>query len=142
MRDHADEKHRIKPREWTSKSSHRAPSKRKVCVAGIMQFSRISIPTFYQQTIPRCRLDDSGVSQCTPRKLWEGFSSDESTTFLCSETILLAIHGVPDPIHEDVRRKQENEAWCTKWWDGPGCYDVKMVCDVDSGVAVAKWNAC
>lgn len=74
-----------------------------------------------------------GVVHCLPWQLGESLAGHHGAALLLTETVLLAVCSIPDPVNEEVRCKKE----CKKEAI-PVVLRGVVVCQVDGAVAVAE----
>ena len=79
-----------------------------------MDLSRLAIPSICEYRISTLCLDNARVLDGLPRELRECLAFDIDASFLGTETILLRIRGIPDPVHEEVAGEEEDEEWCSE----------------------------
>jgi hypothetical protein len=65
-----------------------------------MYLSGVAIPAINQNGVTSLRLDGSWIFERAPRQLRKRFPGDEVPSLMSPEAILLAVGGVPDPVHE------------------------------------------
>ena len=126
----------VEPREGAVETRNQSPCQRKVKITRIVNLACISVPPIHQDRISRTCLDGTGIRDCLPRELGECLASDESTTFLGAETVLLRVGGIPDPVHKEIGREKgdENVGW-------PGVRAWGMVGEVQCAVAIGEGHA-
>jgi hypothetical protein len=134
--NHTGEEYGIEPWKWAIKPGDQTPSISKEEIAGIVNLSRIAIPSVSENRIPSLGLDDARVFNSLPRELREGLPFNQQATFLDSEAVLLRVGGVPDPIYEKVG----NEECRHKIWV-PAVCGRRVVGKVECAMAVAQGYA-
>jgi hypothetical protein len=136
--NHDGKESRIKPRKWAIESSYCTPSKRKVDIASIMYFSGISIPTIDKDSITRWGCDGMRILNCLPRQLRKRLPRHKFPSFLRSETILLAVRGIPNPVHKKIWREEKNQKRSTECGHGPIRRSVEVVGEVKCTMAITQ----
>ena len=94
-------------------------------------------PAICENSAAVLRLDGLGVFQSPPRKLRESFSRNVTATFLLTETILLTVGGIPDPVAEKINSIQGHKCGAVPFVDRRS-----VVGQVDCTMAVAERNTC
>jgi len=137
MNDHAAKEERIKPRKRRVETGDQAPCQGKVEITCIMNLPSFSVPAISQYRVSALGLDDAGILNSLPRKLWECLALDESAALLGTETVLLRVGGIPDPVHEEIASEEQDEERCP---EGIRVDIIEVVCEVERAMTVAKGN--
>ena len=103
-----------------------------------MDLSRLAVPSISQDRIAAFGLDDTRVLDGLPGELWEGLALDEGASFLGTETVLLRVGSVPNPVHEKVAGEKKDEEGCA---EGVRLHLVEVIGEVEGAVTVAEGNA-
>lgn len=153
--NHAREEERVEPRERAAKARDKTPVQGKVEIASVMDLASLAIcesVSFHTLTSPdkerkqltppinqnpgsigRC--EGLGVLHGLPRELGESVTEHHSSTLLLTETVLLAVGRVPDPVHKQVRHVEDGQEVAV-----PVVFRWVMVGEIDRAVAVAQWH--
>jgi len=102
MHDHGCEEYRIKPWEGAVETGDKTPGKRKVQVTGVVDLASIAIPAINEDRVASLSLDGAGILDSLPWKLRERLALDQCSTLLGSESVLLRIGRIPDPVHKQI----------------------------------------
>lgn len=135
MHNHARKEEGIEPRKGAVETSDETPCKCKEEVTGIVNLACISVPAIRQETVSSFGLDGAWVDNCLPWKLREGFTVSESTPLLGTESVLLGIGSVPDPVDKEVRGEEDSEELSTVWIVDD-C--VEVVSQIKSAMAIRQ----
>ena len=103
-----------------------------------MDLSCLAIPSISQDRIAAFGLDDTRVLDGLPGELREGLALDEGAAFLGTETVLLRVGSVPNPVHEKVAGEKKDEEGCA---EGVRVHVVEVIGEVEGAVTVAEGNA-
>ena len=127
MRNHGCEEDGIKPWKGTIEARNQTPGQGEIEIGGVMYLARIAIcnldkytdqrverigkptPSVHQNRIAALGLDGFRGFDRLPWQLGESFPLQQRTPFLLPETILLAVGGVPDPVHNEVGNVQQDK---------------------------------
>ncbi len=135
--NHAPKAARIKPWKRAVEPAYPGPAQRKEQITRIMHLPRNPVPSIDQDAIPGLGFDDLWVLQGTPRKLRECVSLDQGAALHGSETVLLTVGRIPDPVHEEIGCEQGDEEGRA---EGVVVDCIEVVGQVKSAVAVAEWH--
>lgn len=136
MRNHAGEEGGVKPRKRAAKTGDQAPRQSKEQVAGVVDLARLAVPSVGQDAVAILRPDHPWVLNRLPWKLWECLADDLLASLLGTETVLLAVGRIPNPVNEEVYDKQG-----TKGVSVPAVGIGVVVGKVEDAVAVSHGHA-
>lgn len=74
-----------------------------------MDLSRIAVHSINEDCVSGFCFDDARVLDLSPWKLGECFPGHSLALLAGTEAVLLRVGSVPDPVHEKVRREQDNQ---------------------------------
>lgn len=150
MADHTCEEERVEPRERAVEASNESPVQGKVQVAGVVDLARLAIyrrvscrilfsdkkaltPPINQDLMPIRGRKSLGVFHRLPRQLRERVTEHHGSTLLLTETVLLAVGCVPDPVDKQIGGIEKDQEVAV-----PVVGRGIVVGEVDGAVAVAQ----
>lgn len=132
VRNHAAEEHRVEPREGAVEAGDETPGHGEPDIGGVVDLAGEAIPAVNEDGAGG-GLDNLGVVDGLPWNLGEGPTVDNLAGLRGTETVLLGVAAVPDPVPEEVSSGKG-----TKSPRVPAVGVRVMVGKVDCAVAVGQ----
>lgn len=101
MSDHTAEEEGVEPGEGALETSDQTPRDSKPNIGSVVNLASKAVPTVNQDS-SLGRDDGLGVVKSLPRNLREGVAQNQLALLHGTETVLLAVAAIPDPVPEQV----------------------------------------